>query len=169
MWDFYPYTGNNFYLFNNSETGKFEWIPWDLAWGEGEYKNSLFKFEGFGLSQYRPMTENVFAVNKYKKKYAAYVDLLVRHYFNNQHLNKEISKFHKMIAPFITKSTGDKGFSENSPHFLIFPPEEFKNSMWNLIQFVNNRSQFIKTELQNFNVQTAFTNNQITNEEIINP
>ncbi|MGD2027609.1 MAG: CotH kinase family protein, partial [Anaerolineales bacterium] len=33
-WDFYPYTGNNFYLYNNPGTGKFEWIPWDQTWGD---------------------------------------------------------------------------------------------------------------------------------------
>ena len=32
-WDSYPNTGNNYYLFNNPVSGRFEWIPWDLAWG----------------------------------------------------------------------------------------------------------------------------------------
>ena len=32
-WDYYPYTGNNYYLYHDPATDLFEWIPWDLTWG----------------------------------------------------------------------------------------------------------------------------------------
>ena len=44
-WDIYPYTGNNYQLFNNPSTGRFEWIPWDLTWG-GDPRQPLFELSG---------------------------------------------------------------------------------------------------------------------------
>ncbi|MBN1812033.1 MAG: CotH kinase family protein, partial [Anaerolineae bacterium] len=58
-WDSYPYTGNNYYLFNNA--GKFEWIPWDLTWG-GNPRHSLFELEGPGLVARAPLYDRVFQV-----------------------------------------------------------------------------------------------------------
>jgi len=44
--DTYPYTGNNYYIYDNLTTGKFEFLPWDLnnSWGNfsGDAQFPLF-------------------------------------------------------------------------------------------------------------------------------
>ena len=91
-WDSYVYTGNNFYLFNNPVTGRFEWIPWDLAWG-GNPQAPLFGRSDFGLVESAPLYDNVFQVDVYRRKYAAYVDLLLRYWFTSENLSKKPSHF----------------------------------------------------------------------------
>ena len=62
-WDSYPHTGNNFFLFNNPVSGRFEWIPWDINWGDG-VNAPLFDRGANNVSPYAPLFERVFEVDK---------------------------------------------------------------------------------------------------------
>lgn len=143
-WDSYPYTGNNFYLFNNPVTNRFEWIPWDLTWG-GNPKTQLFGRSDPGLIGEAPMYDNVFAVEAYKIQYAAYVDLLLRYWFNTENITDKAQAYHRMIAPYVSQSSGDKAFYGSQP---MFPPEVFSNSWQELINFTRERNAFLMEELQ---------------------
>ncbi|NIV16088.1 MAG: PKD domain-containing protein, partial [Aliifodinibius sp.] len=105
-WDYYPYTGNNFYLYNNPGTNKFEWIPWDQTWG-GEVDMPLYETRGFGLLERAPLYNRVFEVDRYKRKFSAYLDLLTRNWFNYENIYSEASSYHEMITPYVTQATGD--------------------------------------------------------------
>ncbi len=143
-WDSYPYTGNNFYLFNNPVTGRFEWIPWDLTWGS-ETSAPLFGRTTVGFLERAPLYDNVFQVDLYKSKYAAYVDLLLRYWFTTDNISEKAQAYHDMIAPYVSQFTGDKAFyGEQS----MFTPESFNNSLPSLITFVTERNSFLRTQLQ---------------------
>jgi spore coat protein H len=144
-WDSYPYTGNNFYLFNNPASGRFEWIPWDLAWG-GNAQAGLFPTAGAGLVERAPLADQVFGVESYRSQYLAYVDLLLRYWFNEQNITDQVEKYHRLIAPYITQETGDKAFYGDQPMFL---PEAFSNEWQNTVRFARDRSQFLKDALAN--------------------
>ena len=76
--------------------------------------------------------------------YRAYIDLLSRYWFNPQNLSPMIQKYHNMIAPYVTQSTGDKAFyGEQS----MFPPDAFQNSAQDLKNFVTQRSAYIQSAL----------------------
>ena len=142
-WDSYVYTGNNFYLFNDSVSGRFEWIPWDLTWGEGT-DAPLFTRSESGMMEGAPLYDLVFSVEKYQDAYRAYIDLLSRYWFNPQNLSPMIQKYHNMIAPYVAQSTGDKAFyGEQS----MFPPDAFQNSAQDLENFVTQRSTYIQSIL----------------------
>ncbi len=79
-WDYYAYTGNNFYLYHNPEDGRFEWIPWDQTWG-WDATQPLFERSEFGLIERAPLFDRLLAVDAYKIKFAAYLDLLSRYWF----------------------------------------------------------------------------------------
>jgi len=143
-WDSYVYTGNNFYLFNNSITDRFEWIPWDLAWG-GNPQAPLFGRSEFGLVESAPLYDTVFQVEAYKSKYAAYVDLLLRFWFTSENLSDKAQTYQRLIAPYVSQSTGDKAFYGEQP---MFPPEAFTNSWQELLSFTNERISFLQTQLQ---------------------
>jgi hypothetical protein len=143
-WDSYAYTGNNFYLFNNPVTGRFEWIPWDLTWG-GETSAPLFGRPTAGFLERAPLYDNVFQVDEYRSKYAAYVDLLLVYWFNSENVSAKAQAYHDMIAPYVSQSTGDKAFYGDQP---MFPPEYFTNSLPALLKFVSERNSFLRTQLQ---------------------
>ncbi len=143
-WDTYPYTGNNYYLFNNPVTGRFEWIPWDLTWGNNA-SAPLFGRTDMGMLEGAPLYDTVFQVERYKSKYAAYVDLLLRYWFTTENISDKAQTYHRMIAPFVTQSTGDKAFYGEQP---MWPPELFTNSWQELVTFVGERNSFLRTELQ---------------------
>lgn len=143
-WDSYPYTGNNFYLFNNPVSGRFEWIPWDLSWG-GNPNTQLFGRADPGLIGDAPMYDNVFQVEAYQSQYAAYVDLLLRYWFNTENIADKAQAYHRMIAPYVSQSTGDTAFYGEQP---MFPPETFSNSWQELVNFTSERNAFLTTQLQ---------------------
>jgi PKD repeat protein len=143
-WDSYPYTGNNFYLFNNPVSGRFEWIPWDLTWG-GNPQTQLFGRVDPGLIGEAPLYDKVFQVAAYQSKYAAYADLLLRYWFKTEKISDKAQAYHRMIAPYISQSTGDQAFYGQQP---MFPPEAFINSWQELVDFTRERNAFLTAKLQ---------------------
>jgi spore coat protein H len=144
-WDSYPYTGNNYYLFNNPVSGRFEWIPWDLAWGENT-QASLFPTPGSGLVQRAPLVDQVFSIASYRSQYLAYVDLLLRHWFNEDNISDQVEKFHRLIAPSIVQQTGDRAFYGARP---MFQPQAFTDSWQDLVRFTSERNRFLQAALAN--------------------
>jgi PKD repeat protein len=142
-WDIYPYTGNNYYLYNNPSTGRFEWIPWDLSWG-GDAEQPLFRLQGPQLFERAPLYDRVFEVERYRRQYAAYLDLLSREWFNYDHVYQRTQALHDLIAPYVTQSTGDKVFFGENP---LFPIESFEDSWSGMASFAQRRSEYILTSL----------------------
>jgi hypothetical protein len=142
-WDSYPYTGNNYYLFNNAATGRFEWIPWDLGWGD-DVRHPLFRLEGPGLVDRAPLYDKVFQVERYRVRYAGYLDLLARQWFTEQNITALAARYHAMIAPYVVQSTGDKMYFGDTAMFSI---EAFDNSWARFGDFARRRSEYILTTL----------------------
>jgi spore coat protein H len=143
-WDSYPYTGNNYYLFNNAGTGKFEWIPWDLTWGDNP-QHPLFDLAGPGLVERAPVYEKVFQVPRYRTRYAGYLDLLTRHWFTEDNVSTLAERYHNLIAPLVTQGTGDKVYFGET---AMFPIEAFNDSWVRFGEFARLRNQFIRAELE---------------------
>ncbi|MBN1890034.1 MAG: CotH kinase family protein [Thermoflexales bacterium] len=143
-WDSYPNTGNNYYLFNNPLSGKFEWIPWDLTWG-GNAQAPLLGHAGGELVGRAPLHDNVFKVERYRRRYAAYVDLLLRYWFTPEHVSSLAQQYHRMIAPYVIQSTGDKAFF--GPE-AMFPYQAFADSWQSLVAFSAERNAYLQSALQ---------------------
>jgi hypothetical protein len=143
--DTYPYTGNNYYLFNNSVKGWFEWIAWDLAWGENPQAD-LFPAAGRGIIPRAPLVDQVFSSETYRRQYLAYVDLLLRYWFNEANIADQVEKYHRLITPYVIQTTGDKAFYGDQP---MAPPETFTNAWQDLIRFTRDRSNFLRDALAN--------------------
>ena len=143
--DTYPYTGNNYYIYNNPGSGKFEWIAWDenSSWSifGGEADFPLYgTAESLGPLQYAPLFEKAFEVESYRQDYRAYMDLLVRHWFNAAHVAAEAENHQKLVAPYLIQSTGDRAFYGDT---ALFEPQDFVSEKQNIINLTQQRSQFI--------------------------
>jgi spore coat protein H len=142
-WDTYPVTGNNYYLFNNSVSGVFEWIPWDLTWGQ-DATAPLIGAMQTEFSPRAPLYTRVFEIDEYVNQYAAYVDLLLRLWFNTAHITEQAQFYHHLIAPYVTQSTGDKGFYGGQSMWSL---DAFTDSWEVLVTFTGERHVFLQAEL----------------------
>jgi spore coat protein H len=114
--DTYLYMSQNYYLYNNPSTGKFEWIPWDQneSWGlfgsqAANQDHPLFERAaniGMGSGQPAPLFTRVMDVEQYRQDYAAYVDLLRRTYFHHDVIRPRASALHDLLKPHVVQ--GDK-------------------------------------------------------------
>ncbi|MBN1669252.1 MAG: CotH kinase family protein [Anaerolineales bacterium] len=142
-WDSYPYTGNNYYLFYNAGSGRFEWLPWDLTWGDNP-QHPLFDLEGPGLVEQAPLYEKVFQVERYRVQYAAYLDLLARYWFTPENIAALAGRYQRQVAPYLTQGQGDQAFFGPS---AMFPSEAFNNSAERFVEFTRLRNAFIRNTL----------------------
>jgi spore coat protein H len=147
--DQYPDTGNNYYLYHHPGTGQFEWIAWDMgnSWGHfgGDYNHPIFGTENsLGPLQYRPLFTNVFEVERYRQDYQAYLDLLVRNYFNPQVTGGIARHWAQLLRPHLQSGQGDKMFFGPDAAANL---EEFELEVQKLIQLTARRAEFVSHTL----------------------
>lgn len=116
--DVYSYMSQNYYLYNNPVTGKFEWIAWDLneAWGQfgpvvENENNPLYQrgnFGGPGPGREAPLFDKVFGIPKYRQTYAAYLDLLLRNNFTYAKISESAMAYRDLIDGYVIQDEGDK-------------------------------------------------------------
>ena len=139
-WDSYPNTGNNYYLFNDPVSGRFQWIPWDLTWDLNPAA-PVFETGEFRLVSSAPLYEKTMQVEKYRRQFAAYLDLLLRYRFNYDYIYARARQLHELIAPAVAQ--GDRAFygvnAEASPDSF----EEWEA----LADFARDRNAFIRSVL----------------------
>lgn len=161
-WDSYINTGNNFYLFNNPVSGRFEWIPWDLTWGGNTQASLITRMDSELMEAGAPMFVKTMAIEKYHRAYLAYIDLLTRYWFTPEKLSPLVNHYHDMIAPYISQSTGDKAFYGSDP---MYEQDAFTHSADGLIEFIKGRSAYIASVLQEQLSTIAEQTSEVKNEE----
>lgn len=106
-WDGYIYNKNNFYLYHNTATGKFEYIPYDLDntigidwinrdWG----KRDIYDWAQHG-NEVRPLYNRLMEVPEIRDQYTFYVKKLLDLIDNEDSLFSHIDQVRAMISPFI--------------------------------------------------------------------
>lgn len=148
--DQYPDTGNNYYIYHNPGTNKFEWIAWDMgnSWGMfgGEYNHPIFGTEeSLGPLQYRPLFTKVFQVAEYRQTYMAYLDLLIRNYYNKENIEALARRWQEMIRPHLYEGNGDKMFFGESAQTSI---QEFEAGLDFIVDLTGRRAEFVEGELR---------------------
>jgi spore coat protein H len=148
--DTYPYTGNNYFIYHNPTTDLFEFLPWDMnnSWGHfsGGADFPLFgEVDHVGPLEYAPLFTKVFEVDRYRQDYMAYVDLLLRYWFNKVNVSAQAEYWHGLIRPYLTKETGDKAFFGEGAMYSI---DNFDQDRIDLIALTDQRNQFLSSAIQ---------------------
>ncbi len=144
--DTYQYTGNNFYLYHDPTTGKFEFLAWDLnsSW----MSNAEYPLYGEsccqGPVQWSPLFTKVFQVARYRQDYAAYVDLLTRYWFNDSYFPAQAAAWQTMISPYLAKETGDKAYIGTD---TLYSLDQFTNERTGIVSLTSQRSQYLQSLL----------------------
>ena len=148
--DQYPDTGNNYYLYHHPGTDQFEWIAWDMgnSWGHfgGDFDHPIFGTEyTLGPLQYRPLFTKVFEVEQYRQDYQAYLDLLVRYYFNQPGVGRLARHWAQTLRPHLLSGEGDHMYFGSEAQSSL---EEFNHSVQELIRLTTRRAEYVSTEIK---------------------
>lgn len=103
-WDGYIYNKNNFYLYHNTESGRFEYVPYDL--------DNTFGIDWFGIDwgyrniynwkpnppENRPLYSRLLQVQRIKDRYSFYMKKLLDSLSNQDSLFSHIDDIRSMIS-----------------------------------------------------------------------
>lgn len=150
--DTYPYTGNNFYLYADPTAGLVRWIAWDenSSWGVfgGGAEFPLFgSSESHGPLRRAPLFIKAFEVDRYRTTYAAYVDLLIRTWFNETDLRNRATRLEALLGPYLTRGTGDPMYVGPT---AMFTPQDFHDGVAELIELTAARAAYITDALASY-------------------
>lgn len=107
-WDNLWFNKNNFYLYKNTTSGKFEYIPFDLDNTFGIWWDGISPGIDWGdrsiydwghPSESRPMADRILSIDLYKDRFTFYMQQLLAQTFNPGYMEPRIDIIHDMITP----------------------------------------------------------------------
>ena len=118
-WDTYGRMTHNYFLYNDPDTSKLTWIPWDNneSLQFGKMGGSLpFDFSGLNSSEW-PLIGYLYQDNVYKAQYDTYVQEVVDGAFNTDTMQSLYSSYSALIQEYATSEVDGYTFLNNSSEF----------------------------------------------------
>ena len=106
-WDGYIYNKNNFYLYHNTATGKFEYIPYDvdntfgIDWFNIDWAERNIYTWKRGGSEKRPLYDRLISNPELRQQFTYYAGQLITAVIDMDSLTQSIESRKNMIAPYI--------------------------------------------------------------------
>ncbi len=104
-WDGYIYNKNNFYLYHNMETGKFEYVPYDL---DNTFGIDWFNIDWgtrniyqWGPWESRPLFDRLMAIQEFRNQYSWYMKYMLDSIFNPDVLYPRIDQVKQQIMMYV--------------------------------------------------------------------
>lgn len=175
-WDGPIYNKNNFYLYNNTSTGKFEYIPYDLDntigidwFGIDWTQRNIYQWSKSG--EPRPVYTKIMANPELRAQFTFYMNQLVTKTLNMDSLSLYINNMRSMISPYVINDTyysQDYGFTYS----------DFMNSIhqawgshvtYGIIPYLSARIASIKLQLESLQMKPVIkyiTHQRVTASQI---
>ena len=118
-WDTYGRMTHNYFLYNNPDTSKLTWIPWDNneALQTGKMGGSLpLDFSGLNSTEW-PLIGYLYQDAVYKTQYDTYVQEVVDDTFSISTMQSLYATYAALIEPYATSEVVGYSFLENSSDF----------------------------------------------------
>ena len=118
-WDTYGRMTHNYFLYNNPDTSKLTWIPWDNneALQTGKMGGSLpLDFSGLNSAEW-PLIGYLYQDSVYKSLYDTYVQDVVDNAFNVSTIQSLYTNYAALIQPYATSEVAGYSFLENGSDF----------------------------------------------------
>jgi len=109
-WDSYGKMSQNYYLYNDPETSKLTWIPWDhneAMINAGQFRTPL----SIGLNEVGdnwPLIRFLLDDEVYLKEYRSNLKITVEDAYSPQKMIEIFQRYNDLIKPFIDRSDDDK-------------------------------------------------------------
>ncbi len=120
-WDGYSYLSNNYYLFYDDRSGKFEFIAydtdntWGIDWVSRDWATrDLNHFHRHGHA--RPLTSRILDVPEFRNRYHACLNKVFQLYFTEEELIPVLENLENLLDPYVEtdeKFVASFGFSQN--------------------------------------------------------
>ncbi len=140
-WDTYGRMTHNYYLYNNPETSKLTWIPWDNneALQDGKQGGALsLDFSNLDSSNW-PLISKLYADDVYKTRYNDYVLAVIGDSFNTNSMQAAYDSYSALIEPYATTEISGYSYLESS--------NDFYNAVEQLNQHAQSRAEAVETYL----------------------
>ncbi len=118
-WDTYGRMTHNYYLYNNPDTNKLTWVPWDNneALQVGKMGGSLpLDFSGLNASEW-PLIGYLYQDEIYKAQYDNYVQEITDDAFSVSNIQSQYATYSALIEPYATSEIDGYTFLNNSSDF----------------------------------------------------
>ena len=120
-WDTYGRMTHNYFLYNNPDTARLSWIPWDnneaLQRGNAEGALSI-NFSNLNDSQW-PLIGYMYADETYKTQYDTYVQETIDNAFNTSTIQAKYATYSALLEPYATTEVEGFTFLNSSSDFQI--------------------------------------------------
>jgi len=83
----------------------------------------------------------VFQVDEYRQTYQAYLDLLIRHYFNEANIAALARSWHALIKPHLYEGNGDKMYFGPSAQSAI---DELDQGLEFIVELTKRRAEYVQ-------------------------
>ncbi|WP_396603347.1 CotH kinase family protein [Algibacter sp. R77976] len=142
-WDTYGRMTHNYFLYNNPDTSKLEWIPWDNneSLEYGKMGGSLpLNFSGLSSSSW-PLIGYLYQDEVYKAKYDTYVQEVVDGPFNTSTIQALYTTYAALVEPYAT--------SEINGYTFLNTSSDFYSAVSTLKSHVSSRASAVNSYLDN--------------------
>ncbi|WP_298942805.1 CotH kinase family protein [uncultured Psychromonas sp.] len=134
-WDTYGVMPHNFFLYNNPETGAFEWIPWDNNEALVDNEKALSLTMSSLDADEWPLIGYILDQTEYQTQYETYIEEFAKGYFNESssteyNLNDEFTEYQTLIEDYVESEGSDYTFTSES---------EFSDAVDELIEHTADR------------------------------
>ncbi|WP_460513771.1 CotH kinase family protein [Cyclobacterium sediminis] len=140
-WDTYGRMTHNYYLYNDPDTDKLNWIPWDHneALQSGNQQGSLpLNFSGLNASSW-PLIGYLYADEVYKAKYDAYVAEVINGAFNTSTVQAKYTTHAALVEQYAT--------SEINGYTFLNSSGDFQNAVSTLMSHATSRTNAVSNYL----------------------
>lgn len=174
-WDAYSYNQNNFYLYNNEITGKFEFIPYDLdntlgiAWNETDWtERDIYNWS----SGDKPLTKKILQNDIYRDRFSFFMNRFLETEFNSSSLDPFINQVRTRIKTYAESDL----YRTYSYDFTYSDFYDSFDEAWGdhvregIIPFISKRNTSALQQVETVNIAPAITIARISkraDEEIL--
>jgi spore coat protein CotH len=159
-WDDYTYNKNNYFLYKNNKTGKFEFISYDadntfgVDWVNQDWaKRDVNVWFPTQAAEKRPLTKQLLNVDNFNQLYLKYLDSVATYIMHPDSIFPYIDRIHSSIRPFVASDP--------------FYPKDYGYSLQSFLNGLTKSvdghtpygiKPFISTRIQTMKQQTISTN-----------
>lgn len=163
-WDGYAVNRNNFYLYHNTSTGQFEFIPYD---GDNTFGIDWFNVDwakrdiNNWAESSRPLVNKLLQVKEYKEIFNYYIREMLVNTFNSNQLNPLLDELENKLAAFIANDPYyplDYGYDLADFHYSFNNPTG-SHVKYGIKGYISTRYTYANSQRQNTN--TAPIINQV--------
>ncbi|MCX6249948.1 MAG: CotH kinase family protein [Bacteroidetes bacterium] len=141
-WDSYGSMFHNYYLYNNPETGKLVWIPWDNHQAMKEDMRRTLSLSLNEVSERWPLIRYLMDQAEYAALYKKYLNLLITNVFEPSRMREKYDYWYNLLYPYVAGVNGEqKGFT------FLSSPNDFTKGVNELKQHADERYHLVRNFL----------------------